>query len=421
MRYNSQRKLITGWAAVSIVGTIALAGAIPAPALAVQDVMLQTVSGKVVTGVVDDQTAVGTLGTRVYPGQFLSNFLASNPGFFGFRTGDANIAAGASGFPANHDVNFDLLPMTVYSNSSNLFYWDGSNANGGVFDMSDVSFLVPSGLTWSVLDDNSSWFSVNANDHFVPGGVIDRTSADVWPDGIDSGSIHNHMALQLSDNDGNSGTSPPAGVYMISWHARSAGFDTSDPSFFVFRTSTITNAVRDLAVAWVNANIPMLTSPPGDYNRNGDVDAADYILWRRTSGQFGSNLAADGNGNGQIDAGDFTVWRNNFGKTLPASGAGGGLSFVVVPEPVRLAINDYFHSDREALPTLGTAQIFSALVPRTNSILLCRTQSSRYAQCVRSSGFYPIFLALKRLCGLGRYGICLTRLEPLFTMNFEPF
>jgi hypothetical protein len=141
------------------------------------------------------------------------------------------------------------------------------------------------------------------------------------------------MALQLSDNDGYSGTSPPGGVYMISWRAQSLGFENSDSFFFVFRTSNVTNAVRDLAVAWVNAYIPMLTSPPGDYNRNGVVDAGDYVIWRRTSGQFGSNLAADGNGNGQVDLGDYMVWRNNFGATLAANGAGAGLDIVAVPEP----------------------------------------------------------------------------------------
>src|SRR5215204_789538 len=237
MKPNSQRKFIAGWVAIPVIGALLLPTALSTPVLAVQDVMLQTMNGKIVTGIVDDQTGTGTLGTRVYPGRFLSNFLASNPGFFGLRTGDATVPPGAAGFPSNHDVNFDLLPMTVYASSSNLFYWDGSNANGGVFDISDVDFVVPTGLSWSVFDDNANLFSVGGTDQVVPGGVIDRTSADVWDDGIDSGPIHTHLALQLSDNDGNSGTSPPAGVYMISWRVRSVGFDTSDPFFYVFRTS----------------------------------------------------------------------------------------------------------------------------------------------------------------------------------------
>ena len=69
--------------------------------------------------------------------------------------------------------------------------------------------------------------------------------------------------------------------------------------------------------------------PDGDYNFDGIVDAADYVVWR---GSFGSatNLAADGNGNHMIDSGDYGVWKNNFGAVSP--GSGGGLA-AAVPEP----------------------------------------------------------------------------------------
>jgi hypothetical protein len=73
----------------------------------------------------------------------------------------------------------------------------------------------------------------------------------------------------------------------------------------------------------------------GDYNFNGVVDAADYVVWRKTNGQIGGPLAADGNNNGQIDPGDFTVWRAHFGMTA-GSGSGSALdaaSHAVVPEP----------------------------------------------------------------------------------------
>ncbi len=46
----------------------------------------------------------------------------------------------------------------------------------------------------------------------------------------------------------------------------------------------------------------------GDYNHNGVVDAADYVLWRNTLGQSASpaGSGADGNANGTIDAGDYS-------------------------------------------------------------------------------------------------------------------
>jgi hypothetical protein len=79
-----------------------------------------------------------------------------------------------------------------------------------------------------------------------------------------------------------------------------------------------------------------LTVAAGDYDRNGVVDAADYILWRKTRNALVTAYSgADGNGNGLIDAGDYTVWRTNLGNVRgTASGSGSGsLSTSTVPEP----------------------------------------------------------------------------------------
>lgn len=70
-----------------------------------------------------------------------------------------------------------------------------------------------------------------------------------------------------------------------------------------------------------------------DFNRNGTVDTADFILWRKTFNQTGVGLLADGNGDSKVDDLDYQIWRSNFGSiagTPPASGALAGAS---VPEP----------------------------------------------------------------------------------------
>jgi hypothetical protein len=69
---------------------------------------------------------------------------------------------------------------------------------------------------------------------------------------------------------------------------------------------------------------------PGDFNRDGSVDAADYVVWRRSNGQSTTYfVGADGNGSGSVDTGDFNIWRGQFGA--PASGS--PASSATVPEP----------------------------------------------------------------------------------------
>jgi hypothetical protein len=71
----------------------------------------------------------------------------------------------------------------------------------------------------------------------------------------------------------------------------------------------------------------------GDYNANGAVDAADYVVWRDNMGATGSSLPADGNGDEVVNHDDYLVWRSNFLKTAGAS-ASTTAAMASVPEPV---------------------------------------------------------------------------------------
>lgn len=54
----------------------------------------------------------------------------------------------------------------------------------------------------------------------------------------------------------------------------------------------------------------------GDYNSNGEVDTADYVMWASEQNQTGSNLPADGDDDGDVDANDYTIWSQNYSRTL---------------------------------------------------------------------------------------------------------
>ena len=71
----------------------------------------------------------------------------------------------------------------------------------------------------------------------------------------------------------------------------------------------------------------------GDYNGNGVVDAADYVVWRKNNGT--TNVLPNDPAGGTIGATQYNNWKANFGKT-PGSGSGAGLA--AVPEPASLLL-----------------------------------------------------------------------------------
>jgi hypothetical protein len=75
------------------------------------------------------------------------------------------------------------------------------------------------------------------------------------------------------------------------------------------------------------AKLTFIPVPMGDYNRDGTVDAADYVVWRKGLGTTYTQA-------------DYDVWRANFGQTI---GGGGVLPSadplpIGVPEPATLTL-----------------------------------------------------------------------------------
>ena len=59
---------------------------------------------------------------------------------------------------------------------------------------------------------------------------------------------------------------------------------------------------------------------PGDYNHDGSVDAADYVVWRNSQGQSVSpGETADGNYDGQVNQLDYQIWRSHFGEATAST------------------------------------------------------------------------------------------------------
>jgi hypothetical protein len=112
---------------------------------------------------------------------------------------------------------------------------------------------------------------------------------------------------------------PPAELDLDDWPIAAMEFWDGD-----FQDPTATNIEAEIY------SITAVLTPqiPGDYDFDGDVDAADYYGWKY---EFGDDILhyTDGNDNGITDAADYVVWRANLGRTSDSASTSNGR----VPEP----------------------------------------------------------------------------------------
>jgi hypothetical protein len=72
----------------------------------------------------------------------------------------------------------------------------------------------------------------------------------------------------------------------------------------------------------INAKQDLRIAMAGDYNLDGTVGAADFVIWKKTEGST-HDFRADGNGDGRVDQADHDVWKAHFGESaILASGSG---------------------------------------------------------------------------------------------------
>jgi hypothetical protein len=106
--------------------------------------------------------------------------------------------------------------------------------------------------------------------------------------------------------------------------------DNSQPAFdfssditgrvFTSVGSSMTYGVVSQATVNTEVRTNFVATPGGaDYNEDGFIDAADYVLWRKVPDAFGGDPAG------------YLAWKQQFGETVP--GAGGSQSTGGVPEP----------------------------------------------------------------------------------------
>lgn len=242
-------------------------------------------------------------GTNINAGRLLIN----NTSGSGVGTGDVTVNANATlGGSGALGTLADGTNVTVNSGG----HIAPGNSSGILTVNGDVSFLAD-----SFLDTELAGVAAGTEfDRLVINGaaLLDGTLQVALIN--DFAPVLGHTFAILSATGGVSGSFASAALPQLS-----SGLDWD----IAYGANSVTLAVVEATVL------------AGDYNQNGVVDTADYVVWRNSFGQTGPNLPADGNGNGQIDDGDHSVWKSNFGASI---GGSANSSIQTVPEPGTLTL-----------------------------------------------------------------------------------
>jgi hypothetical protein len=105
-----------------------------------------------------------------------------------------------------------------------------------------------------------------------------------------------------------------AGIYFEGPTGNAMFVATSNAGHFTDGPGDITTVFQRVIPPY---NFSGTTGPLGDYNKNGIVDGADYVVWRDTLGST-TDFRANGNNEGTskdlIDQADYDTWRGAFGQ-----------------------------------------------------------------------------------------------------------
>jgi hypothetical protein len=154
-------------------------------------------------------------------------------------------------------------------------------------------------------------------------------------DGLDADSIVGNGVGETWDEAGGSDD----GILAESFLLGSSVFDPAEAinigqAFQVGGTELLTFSYRDSVTGNVLTGDVDFVTDSADFDGDGDIDGADFLIWQRGFGLGGqvSNSNGDADGSGTVDAADLDVWSDQYGLVV-ASLATSNPGTVAVPEP----------------------------------------------------------------------------------------
>jgi hypothetical protein len=218
--------------------------------------------------------------------------------------------AGAGDFALHMSSSELSVPRLLVINTSE---WDGNWTAAGIFQIS-----------MDVRNPNNFDLAMRLG-IAGPGGVSSGGSGDT------------HVTQALS-------VAPDNAWHTLTFNVAAANFTALESTSTAAALANVSHfrIIHNPSASFIGAfvqgafdidNIRAIAPDPiaGDYNSNGAVDAADYVVWRNTLNQMGAALPADGTADGKVDNLDYNFWRARFG-TVTGAGTSVPLS-LAVPEP----------------------------------------------------------------------------------------
>lgn len=165
---------------------------------------------------------------------------------------------------------------------------------------------------------------VTPNAAFVPTNTVEIVFGEPVTDFDKSDLVLTHRGVVLLLT----GSQPLTSADNQTWTLSNIASLTNEPGKYELSVRAVGSGIHDAAAnSLIVGNFETWrVLIPGDYNQDGIVDAADYVVWRKFLGTTGvtAYTGADGDGDSTIDQDDHGVWRAHYGETLPPPGSGSG-------------------------------------------------------------------------------------------------
>jgi hypothetical protein len=206
------------------------------------------------------------------------------------------------------NMTFTGANLTVDRNNGSL-----TLTNGGNTTLALVGYSITSAQ--GLLNSNT-WLSIADNYDGDNGAEID---IDTWLRMTASNDNHDLSEVENPNGSGGAPLAPGQSINLGNAWIRSAVED-------LFGTIVLADGTRrGIAIDYVGNTLFLA----GDYNEDGIVNAADYVVWRKYN-NTATTLPNDSTP-GLVNGADYIAWRSHFGQTAGSGAIAGGSS--AVPEP----------------------------------------------------------------------------------------